>query len=398
MASTTTTDDAGKYSLIVDQGDESFDGKTVTFQIGGYDAKQTAAWKAGEGTELTLQATTGPVGEPGRVVSVNLLELSDSGQSGTATLTEYGDTTHVVLSLSTGAQESELVHILFGRCDENLGDLDYPLTSLVDGSGESITTLDVTLDDLQDGDHAINSYDAGDASNSTTCGNIPLLSVTIATAWVGLNQYLVDGRGSTVYLFANDVPGNNRSACSSESCVAAWPPALTGVSPTASGIPGESLLESFERTDGLGRQLTYNGWPLHYFSQDSIPGDTRGQGQAGLWWVVSVGGEAVTNVGPAGPAGETGPSGPSVEGDKGEAGDTGLAGETGPRGDPGERGEPGPAGPSGVQGPVGPLAQGPAGNHGPKGDSSSALATAALILAIVALFSAGVAFLWGRRA
>ena len=373
----------GGYTLVVDQGDLSFAGKTISFQIDGNEADQTADWTQRGGDELTLSATTGPVGEPGRAISLSLDALTDSGQSGIATLTQYGATTHVVLSLTAGALESELVHIHSGRCGELLGGINYPLTSFVGSRGESITTLDVTLDGLQESNHAINAHDAGDASKYTACGNIPLLPVAIATAWVGLNQYLVDDKGFTVYLFTNDVPGNNSSACSSESCVAAWPAVLTGESPAASGSPGESLLGSFERADGLGRQLTYNGWPLHYFSQDSAPGDTQGQGQAGLWWVVSVAGEAITNAGPAGPAGDTGPLG--AGGAKGKKGDEGDAGPA--------------ASPPGLPGAVGPHGpQGAAGDPGPKGDSSSAMATAALILAIVAFFSAGVAFLWGRRA
>ena len=383
--------------MVVDQGNLSFAGKTISFRIDGNKAEQTTTWLQGGGDELTLKATTGPVGDPGRVVTLRLLETNDSGQSGTATLTEYGTTTQVVLSLSEGVLKSESAHIHLGRCGESLGDVDYPLASFAGGSGESITILDMPVAHLRDGHHAINSHHAADATNHTACGNIPLLPVTLATAWVGLNQYLVDDRGFTVYLFANDVPGRDSSACSSESCIAAWPPALTGETPTASGIPGESLLGSFQRQDGLGRQLSYNGWPLHYFSQDLTPGDTRGQGQAGLWWVVSVAGEPITNVGPVGPAGDRGLLGP--QGETGDAGATGPSGETGPRGAPGVKGDASPAGPAGLPGEVGPVGpQGVAGDTHPKGDSSSALATAALILAIVAFFSAGVAFLWGRRA
>ena len=390
----------GSYTLVVDQGDLSFAGKAISFQVDGNKVIQTVIWTQGGGDELTLRAVSGPVGKPGRTVTVDLLELNGSGQSGIASLTEYGLTTHIVLSLSSGDRESELVHIHTGQCGDTLGGVDNPLTSLVGGSGESATTLDVSLDNLQDGDHAINLHDASDY---TACGNIPLSTVTIATAWVGLNQYLVDDKGFTVYLFHNDVPGNNSSACSRESCVVAWPPVLTGESPEASGIAGESLLGSFQRADGLGRQLAYNGWPLYYFSQDSASGDTRGQGQANLWWVISVSGEAITNVGPAGPSGDPGLSGATgAPGDKGDAGATGPTGNEGPSGiagAKGDQGETGPAGLVGEQGPVGPLGPlGAAGDRGPRGDNSSSLAVAALILGIVALFSAGVAFLWGRRA
>ena len=393
-----TTVGGGSYTLVVDQGDLSFAGKTIAFRVDGNDAGQTATWTQGGGDQLTLTATTGPVGPAGRAITLVLDELNDSGQSGNAILTEFGNTTQVVLSLSTGSLETKLVNIHTGRCGETLGDVDYLLSSFVGGSGESTTILEVKLDSLQDGQHVINSLAVSDAAIYTACGNIPLLPVTIGTAWVGLNQYLVDDKGFTVYTFSNDTPGDRRSACSSVACVTTWPPVLTGESLAPRSIGGESLVGSFERPDGLGTQLTYNGRPLHYFSQDFDPGDTRGQGQAGLWWVVSTSGEGITNVGPAGVSGDTGPLGATgAKGDQGDTGPAGSIGPAGPSGDTGPSGAVGATGPLGTAGPPGP--QGLAGNPGPEGDdSSSAVAVAALILAIVAFFSAGVAFLWGRRA
>ena len=393
-----TTVGGGSYTLVVDQGDLSFAGKTISFQIDGNGAGQTATWTQGGGDELTLTAISGPVGPAGRVVTLVLGELNDSGQSGGATLIEFGNTTQVVLSLSAGSLDSELVRIHSGQCGKTLGAVENLLTSFVDGSGESTTILDAPMDSLQDGNHAINSLNASDVSNSTACGNIPLLPVKIETARAGLNQYLVDDRGFTVYLFRNDTPGNKRSACSSVPCVTTWPPVLTGESPPPRDVAGESLVGSFERADGLGTQLTYNGWPLHYFSQDLATSDTLGQGQAGLWWVVNTIGEGITNIGPAGPPGDTGPQGPTgAKGDKGDIGPSGPGGADGPSGDSGPGGAVGRAGPQGGIGPGGP--QGPAGDPGPQGgNGSSAVAITALILAIVAFFSASVAFLWGRRA
>ena len=59
VASTTTTGTGGDYTLIVDQGDASFAGETISFQVGGYDATQTSEWMQGGGDELTLSASSG---------------------------------------------------------------------------------------------------------------------------------------------------------------------------------------------------------------------------------------------------------------------------------------------------------------------------------------------------
>ena len=53
----------------------------------------------------------------------------------------------------------------------------------------------------------------------------------------------------------------------------------------------ESLLGTVDHPDA-GTQVTYNGWPLYFFSGDSAPGDTNGQGQGGVWYVVDPTGNA----------------------------------------------------------------------------------------------------------
>ena len=177
--SATVTGDGGDYgSITVDQGDLSFAGETITFLVGGFSADQSAEWTQGGGDELTLSAASAAVA--GEVVSITLDEQNDSGSSGTATLTEFGSTTEVVLSLSAGVRDSAAVHIHLGQCGDTLGGVDHSLTSFVDGSGDSTTTVEGTLASLQDGDHAINVHDATDAGDSTlytACGNIPALVV-----------------------------------------------------------------------------------------------------------------------------------------------------------------------------------------------------------------------------
>jgi len=59
----------GSYSLIVDQGDSSYAGKTVSFKVSGANSDQSAVWAQGGGDELNLVASTssggGEAGEQG---------------------------------------------------------------------------------------------------------------------------------------------------------------------------------------------------------------------------------------------------------------------------------------------------------------------------------------------
>jgi hypothetical protein len=63
-----------------------------------------------------MLVATGIVSGDSHVVTVSMDEASDSGQSGTATLTAQGSSTGVVVSLSAGALQSELIHS--GSCEK----------------------------------------------------------------------------------------------------------------------------------------------------------------------------------------------------------------------------------------------------------------------------------------
>ena len=107
-------------------------------------------------------------------LSIILKEQNGSGQTGSATLTAKGDQTEVVLSLLSGDLETEKVHIHSGSCGaDTLGGIEYGLTSFVDGSGFSVTTVDVSPSSLRTGDFAVNSHKKGEPGVYTSCGNIP---------------------------------------------------------------------------------------------------------------------------------------------------------------------------------------------------------------------------------
>jgi predicted lipoprotein with Yx(FWY)xxD motif len=119
---------------------------------------------------------------------------------------------------------------------------------------------------------------------------MPAGEPSVMVAESGLGSILVDPEGMTLYMFANDGPGE--SACTG-SCATTWPPLLVDGEPVAGEGIDASLLGTTERSDG-SLQLTYNGMPLYFYSQDSAAGDTNGQGVGGVWYVVNPAGEAVT--------------------------------------------------------------------------------------------------------
>jgi predicted lipoprotein with Yx(FWY)xxD motif len=97
-------------------------------------------------------------------------------------------------------------------------------------------------------------------------------------------QILVDPNGMTLYYFAKDTGGSGTSACTG-TCLGLWPafdaPTIKVSSPLRATDFGE-----FTRADG-GKQTTYMGWPLYYYTADKAPGDTNGYAFNNLWYVMS---------------------------------------------------------------------------------------------------------------
>jgi hypothetical protein len=111
-------------------------------------------------------------GEPTKSV-VQLLEYDGSGQSGTATLTRINDRTEVVLKVEPGPPEDDPqpVHIHFGNCGPNLGELRFRLTDVIDGKSTSV--IDITLAELENDNSIINLHKSYEnKSVFTACGDI----------------------------------------------------------------------------------------------------------------------------------------------------------------------------------------------------------------------------------
>jgi len=106
-------------------------------------------------------------------VTVQLTPQSNSSESGTATLSEQGKKTKLVIAV-TGqpAGVAQPLHIHKGTCAQLDPKPAYGLTTLTNGKSE--TTVDVPLTTLQTGGYAINGHkSAKDVKTYVFCGNIP---------------------------------------------------------------------------------------------------------------------------------------------------------------------------------------------------------------------------------
>ena len=97
-------------------------------------------------------------------------------------------------------------------------------------------------------------------------------------------QILADMNGRTLYYFLKDVPGNGTSACNG-ACAGLWPPFNTATIQVSPPLQASDF-QTITRADGSA-QITWQGWPLYYYSGDKATGDTNGYGFNKLWYVVS---------------------------------------------------------------------------------------------------------------
>lgn len=128
---------------------------------------------------------------------------------------------------------------------------------------------------------AVSQGPAATAAASAAAG--PALTVDIAND-AKLGGHLTGKDGMTLYVLTKDSPGTSTCA---DSCAATWPPFTLGtgemVAP-GSGVTG--TLGTLKRADG-SMQVTYDNLPVYYFSGDSSAGDAKGQGNGGVWYVVT---------------------------------------------------------------------------------------------------------------
>jgi predicted lipoprotein with Yx(FWY)xxD motif len=139
-------------------------------------------------------------------------------------------------------------------------------------------------------------------------------SATVSAQPTSLGTIIVNNKGRTVYVFANDK--SSASTCTG-ACAANWPfvPAPAPLpAPLPASLPGVTGKLGTTIRAGGARQLTIAGHPVYTFAGDSAPGQTNGQGvvlDGGLWTVVSPAGAPEASPAGATSQATTGPTGPS---------------------------------------------------------------------------------------
>lgn len=102
----------------------------------------------------------------------------------------------------------------------------------------------------------------------------------------GKTLYLTDDRGRTLYAFAPDTKDKNNYTKPDFSNDATWPIFQKETATLPSYVNNDWV----SKTTVFGKtQLTYKGWPLYYFIQDTKRGDTKGVSvpNFGVWPIVN---------------------------------------------------------------------------------------------------------------
>lgn len=107
--------------------------------------------------------------------------------------------------------------------------------------------------------------------------------VSAVGAETELGDILVDADGMTLYGFTNDQDG--QSSCYG-TCAEAWPPVIVEDNWNVGPELDSAIFNTHTREDGT-QQLVAGPWPLYRFAEDTVPGDMKGQGSGGVWYVVS---------------------------------------------------------------------------------------------------------------
>jgi predicted lipoprotein with Yx(FWY)xxD motif len=120
-----------------------------------------------------------------------------------------------------------------------------------------------------------------DDDNDDLTPPTPQTTVKVATD-AKFGAILTDSTGKTLYFFSNDAQGV--PTCK-DGCAAIWPTFYVESDKlTIDGSLNAADFTTVTRPDG-SKQTAYKGWPLYYYANDAVAGDTKGDDVAKIWFV-----------------------------------------------------------------------------------------------------------------
>ena len=129
----------------------------------------------------------------------------------------------------------------------------------------------------------------GSTQNTPTAAATPTTAstFTVQTAQATVNgkatTIFTDAQGRTLYYFTPDTP--TKLACMG-GCAKIWPPLLftgSGTPTSSTSLPGMLSVMN----DANGNQVEYSGYLLYAYSGDTAPGQIKGEGLFGKWYVAT---------------------------------------------------------------------------------------------------------------
>lgn len=122
---------------------------------------------------------------------------------------------------------------------------------------------------------------AGGGSSEPSAGG----GVDLAVSETAAGNALSGADGMTLYILTDDTDGD--STCL-DACADTWPPLLGDGSDVSAGSGITGTFGTTTRPDG-SKQVTHNGQPLYYYTGDTEPGDSTGDGVYDVWFIAPVG-------------------------------------------------------------------------------------------------------------
>ncbi|WP_433263478.1 hypothetical protein ACQPZF_32305 [Actinosynnema sp. CS-041913] len=120
---------------------------------------------------------------------------------------------------------------------------------------------------------------AGQAAPAPEESSVTLVAKSVPK----MGDVVQDGDGRTLYRFDKDTPNPPKSNCEGN-CAEIWPPLLANGTPKLEGVD-PALIGTVKRADGT-EQVTLAGWALYTYAKDEAPGQWKGQGVGGTWFVI----------------------------------------------------------------------------------------------------------------